>query len=70
VQGAHRHAPTPGRGRAAERSASDTDLDVVLHQLGERDPLHGRWTRSHLTLRTDIPLDHQVAEIETFLDRR
>jgi aminoglycoside phosphotransferase family enzyme/predicted kinase len=51
-------------------SASDADADVVLRQLGERDPLHGRWTRSHLTLRTDIPLDHQVAEVETFLDRR
>jgi uncharacterized protein len=51
-------------------SASDADIDVVLHQLGERDPLHGRWTRSHLSLRTDLPLDHQVAEVETFIDRR
>ena len=51
-------------------SASDADTDVVLRQLAERDPLHGRWTRSHLTLRTDLPLDQQVAEVETFLDRR
>jgi aminoglycoside phosphotransferase family enzyme/predicted kinase len=51
-------------------SASDAGADVVLHQLGERDPLHGRWTRAHLTLRTDLPLDRQVAEVETFLDRR
>jgi predicted kinase len=55
------------RDRAA---ASDADIDVVLRQLGERDPLHGRWTRSHLTLRTDNALDLQVAEVETFIARR
>jgi aminoglycoside phosphotransferase family enzyme/predicted kinase len=56
--------------RAHEPSASDADLDVVLRQLGERDPLHGRWARSHIALRTDIVLDQQVAEVETLLDRR
>lgn len=56
--------------RAHEGSASDADVEVVLRQLGERDPLHGRWARSHISLRTDIPLDHQVAEVETLLDRR
>jgi aminoglycoside phosphotransferase family enzyme/predicted kinase len=53
-----------------QASASDADADVVLRQLGERDPFHGRWTRSHLTLRTELPLDRQVAEVECFLDRR
>lgn len=44
--------------RAAERrDASDAGVGVVLHQLGERDPLEGRWRRRHLTLRTDNPLD-------------
>jgi aminoglycoside phosphotransferase family enzyme/predicted kinase len=56
--------------RADERSASDADIDVVLRQLGERDPLHGRWARSHITVRTDLSLDRQVAEVETLLDRR
>jgi aminoglycoside phosphotransferase family enzyme/predicted kinase len=54
----------------AHASASDAGADVVLHQLGERDPLHGRWSRSHLVVRTDLPADHQVAEVESFLDRR
>ncbi|MBS1677168.1 MAG: AAA family ATPase [Actinobacteria bacterium] len=55
--------------RAAGGSGpSDADAAIVLKQLGERDPLDGRWARRRLSLRTDIPLDHQVAEVERFID--
>jgi len=50
-------------------SPSDAGAAVVLRQLGERDPLDGRWVRHHLVLRTDLPLDLQVSEVECFLDR-
>jgi aminoglycoside phosphotransferase family enzyme/predicted kinase len=53
----------------AERSASDAGPAVVLQQIGEHDPLEGRWARHRLPLCTDIPLDLQVAEVECFLDR-
>ena len=56
--------------RAAGRhDASDADADVVLRQLGERDPLEGRWARSRLRLRTDISVDLQLTEVESFVDR-
>jgi hypothetical protein len=48
---------------------SDAGASVVLRQIGERDPLEGRWTRHRLALRSDIPLDLQVAEVEHFVDR-
>lgn len=51
----------------AARSPSDADAAVVLRQLGERDPLEGRWARHRLSLRTDISLDRQVAEVESFV---
>jgi aminoglycoside phosphotransferase family enzyme/predicted kinase len=53
----------------AGRSPSDAGATIVLRQLGERDPLDGRWVRRRLTLRTDIRLDLQVAEVECFVDR-
>lgn len=61
--------------RAEERleaghSPSDAGPAVVLHQVGERDPLEGRWARRRIALRTDIPMDLQVAEVECFIDRR
>jgi predicted kinase len=56
--------------RAHDRAAvSDADAAMVIHQLGERDPPHGRWTHDHLNLCTDNALDIQVAEVETFIDR-
>jgi aminoglycoside phosphotransferase family enzyme/predicted kinase len=53
----------------AARSASDAGPTIVLKQIGEHDPLEGRWARRRLCLRTDIPLDLQIAEVECFLDR-
>ncbi len=54
----------------AGRSSSDAGPSVVLRQIGEHDPLEGRWARHRLRLRTDIPFDRQIAEVESFLDRR
>jgi aminoglycoside phosphotransferase family enzyme/predicted kinase len=51
-----------------DRSASDAGPAIVLRQLGERDPLEGRWARHRLDLRTDIPLELQIAEVESFVD--
>lgn len=53
----------------AGQDPSDAGATIVLRQLGERDPLDGRWVRRHLALRTDIPLDLQIAEVECFVDR-
>lgn len=53
---------------AARRSASDADARVVLRQVGEHDPLDGRWARCRHVLRTDIPLEAQVAAVESFID--
>ncbi|HVW48309.1 MAG TPA: AAA family ATPase [Solirubrobacterales bacterium] len=50
-------------------SPSDAGAAIVLRQLGEHDPLEGRWRRRRLSLRTDIPLDLQIAEVECFADR-
>ncbi len=60
--------------RAEERLAaggdpSDAGASVVLRQIGEHDPLEGRWARRRLVLRTDNPVDLQVAEVERFVDR-
>jgi aminoglycoside phosphotransferase family enzyme/predicted kinase len=54
---------------AAGQDPSDAGAAVVLRQIGEHDPLEGRWARHRHPLRTDIPLDLQVAEVECFLDR-
>jgi aminoglycoside phosphotransferase family enzyme/predicted kinase len=54
----------------AGRDSSDAGASVVLRQIGEHDPLEGRWLRSHLALRTDLPLDLQVTRVESFIDRR
>ncbi|MBS1888027.1 MAG: AAA family ATPase [Actinobacteria bacterium] len=54
---------------AAGQDPSDAGASIVLRQIGEHDPLEGRWLRRHLTLRTDIPLALQVAEVECFVDR-
>ena len=54
----------------AGQDPSDAGATVVVRQLGERDPLEGRWARSRLSLRTDLDLDLQVADVECFLDRR
>ncbi|MGH2936878.1 MAG: AAA family ATPase [Solirubrobacterales bacterium] len=53
----------------AHQGPSDAGAAVVLRQIGERDPLEGRWARHRLELRTDIALDLQVAEVERFVDR-
>jgi len=53
---------------AAGESASEAGPAVVLRQIGEHDPLEGRWARRRLSLRTDIPLDLQLAEVERFVD--
>lgn len=50
-------------------SPSDAGPSVVLRQIGEHDPLEGRWARRRLRLRTDIPLAPQVAEVESFIDQ-
>lgn len=52
----------------AGRDPSDAGAAVVLRQIGEHDPLEGRWARRRHALRTDIPLDMQVAEVERFVD--
>lgn len=57
--------------RAADRAhVSDARTGVVLRQIGEHDPLEGRWARSRLSLRTDLALDRQIAAVERFIDRR
>jgi aminoglycoside phosphotransferase family enzyme/predicted kinase len=53
----------------AERSPSDAGPSVVLRQIGEHDPLDGRWARHRLRVRTDIPLEPQVAQVESFVDK-
>jgi aminoglycoside phosphotransferase family enzyme/predicted kinase len=52
----------------AGRDPSDAGASVVLRQIGEHDPLEGRWARRRHALRTDIQLDLQVAEVERFVD--
>jgi hypothetical protein len=54
----------------AGQDPSDAGAAVVLHQIREHDPLEGRWARRHHALRTDVPLDLQVAEVECFVDGR
>jgi predicted kinase len=54
----------------AGRSPSDAGASVVLRQICERDPLEGRWARHRLILRTDLPLDLQITEVECFVDGR
>ncbi len=53
---------------AAGQDPSDAGAAIVIRQIGERDPLEGRWARTRLAVRTDIPLDLQVAEVESFID--
>lgn len=48
----------------AGQDPSDAGGAVVLRQVGEHDPLEGRWARHRLTLRTDISVDLQVSEVE------
>lgn len=54
----------------AGQDPSDAGAAVVLRQIGEHDPLEGRWARHRLVLRTDIPLDQQVEGVEYFVDGR
>ncbi|MBN9622337.1 MAG: ATP-binding protein, partial [Actinobacteria bacterium] len=52
----------------AGQDPSDAGASVVLRQIGEHDPLEGRWARRRRALRTDIQLDLQVVEVERFVD--